>query len=88
MIKLWTLALLCLAGAALAQDAPPQQPQPPQEEVFVAAYGAKNPACLAWTDSCQLCLRAESGRIVCSTPGIACVAGPIVCTRAKPDQPQ
>ena len=61
--------------------APPPAPAPVVEDTGVMSYGGKDAACLAWTDSCQLCLRASDARIVCSTPGIACTPAAVVCTR-------
>ena len=74
-------ALLLAAPVARAQDA--SAPAPVEEDTGVMAYGGKDAACLAWTDSCQLCLRAPEGRIVCSTPGIACTPAAVLCTRKK-----
>ena len=78
-------ALLPAASVARAEDtpAPPPAPAPAVEDTGVMAYGGKDVACLTWTDSCQLCLRAPDGRIVCSTPGIACTPAAVVCTRKK-----
>ena len=68
------LAMALLAGPALAQEPPP--PDPPMQ-----SYGDRDNACIAWTDSCQVCARTPDGRTVCSTPGIACTPGPPVCLR-------
>ena len=37
-------------------------------------------ACAEWTDGCVVCLRTPQGP-ACSTPGIACVQGPMRCLR-------
>jgi hypothetical protein len=37
-------------------------------------------SCQEWTDSCVVCARRPEG-IACSTPGIACVTGPVQCLR-------
>jgi hypothetical protein len=37
-------------------------------------------ACQEWTDSCVICARTPVG-LACSTPGIACIRGPIQCLR-------
>ena len=77
------LAVLAIATASLAvaEDAP----APASADIPVQAYGATDLACVAWTDSCQLCLRTPDNRTVCSTPGIVCTPGPLVCTRKKPE---
>ena len=76
-------AVLAIAAGplAMAEDAPP----PASADIPVQAYSATDLACVAWTDSCQLCLRMPDNRAVCSTPGIACTPGPLVCTRRKPE---
>ena len=38
------------------------------------------PTCQEWTDSCVICARTPEG-LACSTPGIACVRGPIQCLK-------
>ena len=78
-------ALILAAPVARAEDAPapPPAPAPVVEDTGVMSYGGKDAACLAWTDSCQLCLRVPDGRVVCSTPGIACTAAAVMCTRKK-----
>jgi len=38
------------------------------------------PACTEWTDGCIVCSRA-TGAVACSTPGIACVRGPVRCLK-------
>ena len=72
--------LALMAGAALAQE---PAPTPPPPDPPMQTYGERDPACLAWTDSCQLCLRTPDNRTACSTPGIACTPGPLICTRKR-----
>ncbi|MBV1701279.1 MAG: hypothetical protein KGQ46_05595 [Hyphomicrobiales bacterium] len=84
--KFWkkTFALLVLlAGFAggvmpLAQgdeDAPNSSP--------VLAYGDRDRTCIEWNNACQLCKRGVDQAPVCSTPGIACTPGPIVCSKRQ-----
>ena len=68
------LALSLGAGLALA---------PAPREVTVVSFGASNAACQRWGDACVICLRGADGAAKCSTPGIACVAGPVVCEAGK-----
>ena len=82
MKKLALIAVLLLAPlAARADDAAPP-PAPSQEQAAVQAWGASHSDCIEWTDACVTCTAAG-----CSTPGIACTPGPIVCRRsaAPPD---
>lgn len=53
------------------------------EEATVHAFGDRDKTCLAWTDSCRSCQRAENGDAVCSNIGIACQPKAIVCTRSE-----
>ena len=45
-----------------------------------AAFGEQDRACAEWTDGCIVCVRGDHGP-ACSTPGIACVKGPVQCVR-------
>ena len=72
-----TLALgLLLAATAARADSPKLEPMLPAISTPIQAYGAQNPACLEWTDGCVLCSREG-----CSTPGIACQPGGLVCKK-------
>jgi hypothetical protein len=42
--------------------------------------GGPSASCQEWTDSCVICSRTPLG-VACSTPGIACVRGPIQCLK-------
>lgn len=79
------LLVLALALAALpaAADEPraPKMPKPAAEP-HPASFGARDRACLEWTDACQICARdAAGGEPRCSTPGIACTPARVSCTR-------
>ena len=45
-----------------------------------ASFGDRDPTCAEWTDGCVVCQRGDHGT-ACSTPGIACVRGPVQCLR-------
>jgi invasion protein IalB len=45
-----------------------------------SAAGQVSAACQEWTDSCVICTRTAQGQS-CSTPGIACVRGPVQCLK-------
>ena len=46
-------------------------------------WARKNPNCLEWGDACFICKRGDNGAAKCSTPGIACTSGEIVCKAEK-----
>ncbi len=70
---------LATSGSAFA-DAPKPEPVPAPKPAGVQAYGKQNPACLEWTDGCVICVR-QGEAIHCSTPGITCQPGALVCKR-------
>ncbi|HLH92495.1 MAG TPA: hypothetical protein VKX28_29040 [Xanthobacteraceae bacterium] len=81
---------LCLSGAtSRAQTSPPAgAPAPPPaapSELAIQAYGDREKTCVAWTDGCRNCARAENDAISCSNIGIACQPAEITCSarRAK-----
>jgi hypothetical protein len=79
-------AILVGASAAARADAPEPAPLPKPRSVSMEGYGAENPACLEWTNGCQVCAAAgptTGGKPACSTQGAACTVGPVVCTRRK-----
>jgi hypothetical protein len=45
-----------------------------------AAFGEEDKTCAEWTDGCVICVRGGAAPS-CSTPGIACVKGPVQCVR-------
>jgi hypothetical protein len=47
---------------------------------FAVSGSAALASCQEWTDGCVVCARRPDG-IACSTPGIACVKGPVQCLR-------
>ncbi len=82
-------AALFLGAGALAAaqaDAPKPEPLPPPEAgpATVFTYAADNPDCVEWTNACQICNRDARGAAQCSTSGIACVPGAIVCRATRP----
>lgn len=82
--SLVVLALCAGFGLSARADAPdvPKLPTPlkPSMEGFLAA----DPTCREWTNGCQVCTAGETGgAAACSTAGIACTPGRIVCQRRK-----
>lgn len=53
------------------------------ERAAVQAFGAKNPACLAWSDGCVTCQKGDDGKTVCANPGPACLPKATACTRVR-----
>jgi hypothetical protein len=45
-----------------------------------ASFGDREPTCAEWTDGCVVCQRGDHCA-ACSTPGIACVRGPVQCLK-------
>jgi hypothetical protein len=74
-----SLALLAIAAVTivLAHVLPAAPPKGPPS---TAAYGEHDRSCTEWTDGCTVCARAGDGP-ACSTPGIACVKGPVQCLK-------
>jgi hypothetical protein len=70
---------LCGLRAAGAVDAT-TPPSPTPEEISLQGFATATPRCAEWSDGCAVCTR-DNGAARCSTPGIACQAGPIVCRR-------
>ena len=56
-----------------------------EESASMLAWGLDHAECAEWTDLCQVCARAPEGSPQCSTPGIACQPGPVLCR--KPADP-
>ena len=69
-----------LPSADSVPDRPPARP-PASTEPSIQS-GAGLAACLAWSDGCITCERAE-GKISCSNPGIACQPQVPRCLRAQ-----
>ena len=68
---------LTLAAGARADEAPATPTLDPKEQANLQNFAASNPACVEWSDGCAVCKRATA--VSCSTPGIACLPGDIVC---------
>lgn len=85
----------CLFAAALMLSAAPiwadEFPPPPIHAgapISVQGYGRQNPACLAWTNGCVLCVADGQGASRCTPPGIACQPAGITCKTKKPAEPE
>ena len=77
------LACVLFASFALPlkADAPNAAPLPPlnRDEISVQSWGDRNPNCVEWTNSCQVCRREADGKMNCSLPGIACQPRAMLC---------
>jgi hypothetical protein len=89
-------AVFCAASLAVTAPAWPQSSEPapgptqapaPESsaEASIHAYGDRDKTCLAWTDKCRTCARAEADAINCSNIGIACQPAEITCTSRPPE---
>jgi hypothetical protein len=72
-------AFVLVLGVARADEVSP----PSAEQSSLQGYATAAPRCVEWSDGCAVCARAGDGAAQCSTPGIACQPGPIVCTKEK-----
>jgi hypothetical protein len=77
------LAAMVLVGLSTSARCDAPKPEALPAAVSVLAYGEKNPACLEWSDGCVTCARGAGDAKSCSTPGVACQPGDIVCKRAS-----
>jgi hypothetical protein len=76
-----TLLLLSLAVVpARADETAPASP-PSSEEKSLQGYGLTAPRCAEWTDGCAVCARGGDNVAHCSTPGVACQPGAVVCSK-------
>ncbi|MCJ2087012.1 hypothetical protein MKK88_13585 [Methylobacterium sp. E-005] len=69
----WAILALVVATVLLGALLPARHPAP-------ARSVAEDPACLEWTDGCQVCQRLAEGP-ACSLPGIACQPAAPHCLR-------
>jgi hypothetical protein len=74
------LALLAFAWGPTRADA---SPPTFAEQTSLEGFAAAAPLCLEWSDGCAVCARDDANAVHCSTPGVACQPGPIVCRREK-----
>ncbi|MBK9081690.1 MAG: hypothetical protein IPL88_06215 [Rhizobiales bacterium] len=82
MIRHALLFALIVATPAFADEPTPSPlPRPQASAPSIEGYGATNKACMEWTNGCQICVAGDKPG--CSTPGVACTAGPIVCSKTK-----
>jgi hypothetical protein len=81
----WTFALFALMAAAASAPATAQEVKiPSTEELSLQTFAEINQNCREWTDGCSVCQRGKTDYGRCSTPGIACEPGEIVCQRPAP----
>lgn len=73
---LLVLVMAASASGPAFADSPRVEPlrQPTMQQ-----YGADNTDCVEWSNACQICKRDADGAAQCSTPGIACTPGRILC---------
>ena len=71
-----------IASASAQDGAKPATPLPP-ELASMFGYGDSNKTCMAWTDGCGTCSRADNGDPLCPNIGIACQPTPIRCVRSS-----
>jgi hypothetical protein len=86
------LLLACAAALALParaeEAAPPLDVQNALHDVETLRELAKtSPACLNFTNACQICRRAGEGVLQCSTPAIACVPVDWTCEASPAPAP-
>jgi hypothetical protein len=77
LLVLLALLALVVATIVLAHVLPAAPTKSPPS---TAAFGEQDKTCAEWTDGCIVCVRGDPGPS-CSTPGIACVKGPVQCVR-------
>lgn len=81
---LFALACCACALAPARADSPDVPKLPAPRATSMQGYAAADPTCLEWANGCQICQTAgAAGAAACSTPGIACTPGKIVCKRRK-----
>jgi hypothetical protein len=71
-----TAVLLLIANSAMADE------QAAAESM--ADFMKGNPQCIEFSDQCSICAVVH-GKAACSTPKIACIKKPYVCTRRAGD---
>jgi len=71
-----TAVLLLIANSAMADE------QAAAESM--ADFMKSNPQCMEFSDQCSVCAVVD-GKAACSTPKIACIKKPYVCTRQAGD---
>jgi hypothetical protein len=83
MRSLIAATLLLLSPAvvpARADETKLASPASPEEK-SLQGYGLTAPRCIEWTDGCAVCARSGDNVAHCSTPGVACQPGAVVCSK-------
>jgi hypothetical protein len=87
MLRFSALAVFLLGGAyvaALADGSRTRRlPAAATGPATVFTFGQENADCAEWTNACQICTRDDHDAPQCSTPGIACTPGAMVCRVKK-----
>ncbi|WP_088695283.1 MULTISPECIES: hypothetical protein [unclassified Rhizobium] len=68
--------LLPVNGVVAGKQVAPEQ--------SMADFMNRNPDCTEFGDQCSICAVVD-GKAACSTPKIACIKAPYVCTRRRGD---
>ena len=82
----WSTIRSSSADSAQPSSATPLPGQPntlTPSELTVLNYGKDNKACVAWSDGCVSCRRADGEQSHCSNIGIACQPKEISCSESK-----
>ena len=88
MRPVFAIALFGFVAFSTAASAATDEVTIPSSELLsLQTFAAINPSCREWTDGCTICQRDKTDEGHCSTPGIACQAGEIVCKRPAPAPP-
>src|SRR5437762_2142607 len=89
---LWAALWMTSPAWSQSEAAPAPVPAPSSApssesaaEASIHAYGDRDKACLAWTDKCRNCARADNDAVNCSNIGIACQPAEITCTSRPPE---
>jgi hypothetical protein len=82
----WAVTAPAWPQSSEPAPAPTPAPAPESSEASIHAYGDRDKTCVAWTDKCRSCARADADAISCSNIGIACQPAEITCT-SRPAEP-
>ena len=79
-LRFGVFAAVLLGAAWLLARSQEARPTP---TATLFSFGRDNPDCIEWTNACQVCTRDAEGAPQCSTAGIACTPGAMVCSVKK-----
>ena len=91
MLRFSAMAAILLGGAYFTAQADSPRagslPKPAAGPATMATFARENPDCAEWTNACQVCTRDDKDAPQCSTQGIACTPGAMVCSVKKVVKP-